>query len=84
MVCGRSIASSAIACLTEEGPPDMKRLDDIYRDSPDAAAFSRAYLDVLADTLRRLDARAVARFIEMLLEERSSTPHPARSAPKKP
>ncbi len=48
----------------------MKRLDDIYRDSPDAAAFSRAYLDVLADTLRRLDAAAVARFIEMLLEAR--------------
>lgn len=48
----------------------MNRLDELYREWPEPAAFARGYLEYLADVLTRLDTDAVAGFIEELLDAR--------------
>jgi D-sedoheptulose 7-phosphate isomerase len=48
----------------------MNRLERLYGDRPDAAGFSRGYLDYLAEIMTALDTAAVAAFVEELLGAR--------------
>lgn len=48
----------------------MNRLEDLYRNRPDAAAFARGYLAYLTELLAQLDTAALAEFAEMLLAAR--------------
>ena len=48
----------------------MNRIEQLYRDHPLAPAFARGYLDYLREVLLRLDAAAIARFIDTLLAAR--------------
>jgi D-sedoheptulose 7-phosphate isomerase len=48
----------------------VNRIDELYRDSPEPAAFAQGYLDFLNETLARIDVAAVASFIRELLDAR--------------
>lgn len=48
----------------------MNRIDELYRDRPDAASFARGYLAYLAEILAVIDVDAVAAFVGELLEAR--------------
>jgi D-sedoheptulose 7-phosphate isomerase len=48
----------------------MNRLEELYRDAPDAAGFARGYLVYVAELLERVDVQAVAVFTELLLDAR--------------
>ena len=48
----------------------MNRLDSLYADASDPAAFARGYLDYLSEVIAQLDERAIAGFIEVLLDAR--------------
>lgn len=48
----------------------MNRVDEIYRDRPEPAAFARGYLDYLAEVLQALDTDAIAAFVGELLAAR--------------
>lgn len=48
----------------------MNKIEQLYRDQPQAPAFARGYLDYLQEVLRRLDVAAIARFIDTLLAAR--------------
>ena len=48
----------------------MSRIDDMYGANPDAAGFTRAYFERLSELLREIDADAVARFVDALLDAR--------------
>lgn len=48
----------------------MNKIEQLYRDKPQASAFAKGYLDYLQEVLRRLDVAAIARVIETLLAAR--------------
>jgi D-sedoheptulose 7-phosphate isomerase len=48
----------------------MNRLDRMYDDGKDAGEFARRYLELLAELASSVDQRAIARFIEILLDAR--------------
>lgn len=48
----------------------MNRVEQLYCDKPHAAAFARGYLEYLIEVLNRLDAEAIAAFIDTLLQAR--------------
>jgi D-sedoheptulose 7-phosphate isomerase len=48
----------------------LNRLDELYEKSEIAADFARGYLDYLSDVISRLDEKAIAAFIKILLEAR--------------
>jgi len=48
----------------------MNRIEQLYRDHSLAPDFARGYLDYLREVLLRLDAAAIARFIDLLLAAR--------------
>jgi D-sedoheptulose 7-phosphate isomerase len=48
----------------------MNKIEQLYRDHPQASAFARGYLDYLEQVLRQLDVAAIARFIDTLLAAR--------------
>jgi D-sedoheptulose 7-phosphate isomerase len=48
----------------------MNKIEQLYRDQPQAPAFAKGYLDYLQEVLRRLDVAAIARFIDTLLAAR--------------
>lgn len=48
----------------------MNRIEQIYREAPDAAKFARGYFEYLSEILGRVDVRAVRAFIDALLRAR--------------
>lgn len=48
----------------------MNRVEDLYRENPQAAYFARGYLDYLSEVLAQLDVAAIAAFAEVLLQAR--------------
>lgn len=48
----------------------MNRIEALYRDRPDPAAFAKGYLDYLAEVLASIDHDAIAAFIHELLDAR--------------
>lgn len=48
----------------------MNRVEDLYREYPQAAYFARGYLDYLSEVLAQLDVAAIAAFTEVLLQAR--------------
>lgn len=48
----------------------MNKLDRLYRENPEAAAFARGYLNYVAELLVRLDPEAIAAFLGVLLGAR--------------
>lgn len=49
----------------------MNRVEDLYRENPQAAYFARGYLDYLSEVLAQLDVTAIAAFTEVLLQARA-------------
>jgi len=49
----------------------VNRLDKLYQENPDAAAFADGYLNYLNEVLRRIDVASIARFIELLWDARA-------------
>jgi Phosphoheptose isomerase len=48
----------------------MNRLDQLYRDRPEPAAFAQGYFDHVTEILAHIDVNAVASFIRELLDAR--------------
>ena len=48
----------------------MNRIDSLYDERPDAKDFARGYLDYLAEIMGQLDEKAIAAFIDILLDAR--------------
>lgn len=48
----------------------MNRLEQLYRERPDAAEFARGYLDYVAEIAAQLDTGAIAAFVDVLLAAR--------------
>jgi len=48
----------------------VHRIEELYAERPDAADFARGYLNYVTDVLSRLDARAIAAFIDALMRAR--------------
>lgn len=53
----------------------MNKLEQLYRKNPEAAGFARGYLDYVTELLARLDAEAIAAFLEVLLDARQRGVH---------
>ena len=49
----------------------MNRIEQLYQRNPGANSFARGYLDYLGELFGRLDAEAIAGFIDILLEARA-------------
>ena len=49
----------------------MNKLDQIYQENVEPAAFARGYLDHLADILSRIDTGQIAAFVDLLLDARN-------------
>lgn len=48
----------------------MNRIEQLYRERPDAAAFARGYFDYLAEVLARVQTGSIAAFVDVLLAAR--------------
>ena len=59
--------SAVVAVVKNQG---ASTVDPIHRDKPDPVAFTRGYLSYLTKVLAQLDEKAIALFIETLLDAR--------------
>lgn len=48
----------------------MNRVDQLYRENPQAAAFAHRYLNYVSELLARVDPEAIAAFLKVLVEAR--------------